>query len=365
MKPITPQLRGNHQKVVTKSPEVVLTFAADEVIFSKGDPGGDLLFIESGRVEIFLQTEKQSIILARMTAGEIIGVMTFLTRDARLASARATEPTVIKKISSTHVHRYIAGFPKWLNIVLKEFVGRINEMNRLYSESTLALKKARELQITPLFLATQLAQSLGVVGKGIGKSHEMDSYALADELHQKMQLVLNQPKEMIEGLIRIFVEVGLIAADVEHSSKQKAYKVSNLEKAAVFTQFVRESTLGTTRKILKAKLSNKEILVLKALGSMAIKKGNSEDKSTTLKISTLLAEMESLTGVFFEEFVLDKPAKVGLIIVKSDGPNSSVTLTPATVLRTVACVEALRRLTSEVDGFEEVTDDDISSEKAA
>ena len=180
------QQKNVEQKIVVRSQEVLQTFEAGQIIFSQGDQGGDLLFIESGSVEIFITKNSQDISLAQMSDGEIIGVMTFLTHDARLASARATLPTRIKKIPSQHVQKYIATFPKWLNIVLKEFIARINEMNRMYSEVAIEVKRARETQITPLFLATQMAQAMVIVAKSIVRSQNGIEYVFVDELSDKI-----------------------------------------------------------------------------------------------------------------------------------------------------------------------------------
>ncbi|MCX6127128.1 MAG: cyclic nucleotide-binding domain-containing protein [Proteobacteria bacterium] len=342
---------GLQKPVIDKSPEVSITFEAGDLVFSKGDPGGDLLFIDSGHIEIFIQNEKESVVLAQMGPGEIIGVMTFLTKDTRLASARATEPTVMKKIPSVHVQKHIMQFPKWLKIVLK-VVGRINEMNRMYTESTIALKKARELQITPLFLATQMAQSLGVISGGPVQTGGTDRMVPFDELSQKMQLVLNQPKEMIEGLLRIFTECDLITPEPDPHKKGKSFKQSALVKSAIFTQFVRESIQGPTRKILKAKLTQSEIRVLKAICTFALKKGYPEENAGSLNVSDLLAQMHTITGVTFDPSCIERPAKLKLLSVKGEGAATVISITPGSVFKTMACVEAVRRLASDVDGME-------------
>ncbi len=347
-----PESIDDRQKILVKSQEVVRTYSTGDSIFSQGDRGGDLLFIESGSVEIFIIKNGQHIVLATMGPGEIIGVMTFLTRDDRLASAKATAPTKIKQIPSQHVQKYISSFPKWLSIVLKEFIARINQMNRMYSETLIELKKIRELQITPLFLATQMAQSLSIVGKGIAKSQDGNDIVFVEELKEKMQLVLNQPKEMVESLFAVFNDAGLLKAEIEIERKLPIYQLTNLEKASVFTQFVRESSQGSTRKILKAKLLHREMRVIKAMSRYALKKGNPPDKSGSLTEAELVAELKKTTGVEFVSDSLTKPAKLGLLVRKGEGATAAVVFTPSTLMRTLACVQAMRQLTGEDQGEE-------------
>lgn len=339
---------GDSEKFVVKSQEVLQTFEAGQVIFLQGDQGGDLLFVESGSVEIFISKNGQDIALAQMGAGEIIGVMTFLTHDSRLASARATKPTTIKRIPSQHVQKYIASFPKWLNIVLKEFVGRINEMNRMYSEVAIDLKKARDMQITPLFLATQLAQGLALVGKGIMKTQDGIDIVFVEELAEKMQLALNQPKEMVDSLFSIFELSSLLKIEIEPERKRKVYRLSNLENVAMFTQFVRDSAQGAARKIIKARLSNRELRVIQAVAKYSIKKGNGADKSAPVAFSELKEHLKNVTGIDFDPQALAKPAKLGLLVLKDEDQEvASVVMTPSSLMRTLACVQAMRRLMGE------------------
>lgn len=350
----TPKLKKAPEKTVVKAQEVVHTYEEGQIIFSQGERGGDLLFIESGSVEIFIQKNNQDVPLAQMGAGEIIGVMTFLTRDKRLASARATEVTKIKKIPSLHIQRFILSFPKWLNIVLKEFVGRINEMNRMYSDAILELKKAKELQITPLFLATQMAQSLAIVGKGLVKNQDGEDIIVIEELNQKMQLVLNQPKEMIDSLMAVFEDSGLLKPDMDLDRKRKIYKMATLDQVAIFTQFVRESSQGTTRKILKARLLHNEILMIRSISKYVMTKGATADKSFTVKAEDLSVELEKITTVHYDAELIEKPAKLGLIVVKGEGNAATITFTPSTILRTLGCVEAMRKLTGQDGGGESI-----------
>lgn len=345
--PVKALIKEVEQKVVVKSQEVLQTFEAGQIIFSQGDQGGDLLFIESGSVEIFISKNTQEISLAQMSAGEIIGVMTFLTRDLRLASARATEATRIKRIPSQHVQRYIASFPRWLTIVLKEFVGRINEMNRMYSEVAIEVKKAREMQITPLFLATQMAQAMAIVAKGIVRAHDGVEYVLIDELSEKIQLVLNQPKDMIDGLLAVFDKSALLKTELEPERKRKVYSLTTLQNVAIFTQFVRESSLGSARKLLKARLTNLELRMIYATAKYTEKKAPVGEKSTTMPLKDLVENLFDATGIAFDPKVLAKPVKLGLMTLSEEGEQGTVTMTPAVVMQTLSCMQAMRRLSDE------------------
>jgi CRP/FNR family transcriptional regulator, cyclic AMP receptor protein len=349
------------EKTTVRSQEIVHVYSQGEMIFSQGDPGGDLLFIDSGTVEIFIVKNGQEISLAQMSGGEIIGVMTFLTKDARLASARAILPTKIKKIPSVHVQKYISTFPKWLKIVLKEFVGRINEMNRKYSETMMELKKAKEFQITPLFLATQLASGAHVIGKGCAKGQAGSELVTYDDLVVAAQAMLNQPKKMVESLLEIFETSELLLHETEAEKKQQAYTLKNLENLAIFTHFVRDSGQGQTKKILKASFSEDDRKILKGLARFLLTQSNPKDKAGVILWESLDASFEKLAGVKMREDVLDRASKCGLLTLKEDEPRS-ITLTPQLLLRAIACTDAMLKLNGE-DG--QVASDTPKEQKAS
>src|SRR5690606_30589350 len=104
-------------------------YSPGEIIFQKGEIGGDLLLIEKGSVEIFTHQNHQEVVLTEMKEGEIIGVMTCLTAEPRMASARAKTEAILKKVPHASIKKVLNGLPKWMAIVLKEFTIRLSEMN--------------------------------------------------------------------------------------------------------------------------------------------------------------------------------------------------------------------------------------------
>jgi CRP-like cAMP-binding protein len=367
IKPFAPQRIQTEvsRKDVAKSPEIHLNLEAGQLLFAQGDSGGDLYFIESGLIEIFINKKGQDIVLSQMGVGEIIGVMTLLTAEPRLAAARAVEPTVVKKIPRKAVASLIASFPKWLNIVMKEFTARINEMNRRYSETMIELKQARETQITSVFLATQMAQSLVIVGKSIAKNQDGVDLVFTEELLEKLELVLNQPRELVAGIWQIFVDSGLVKVEIEPERKRKVVTLDRLDKASMFTQFVRESAQGSTRKILKAKFRFKELQTLTSLVKFVIKKGADPNKSAAFKVSEIVPQFERTTGVAWDFDHLEKPIKLGMLVVKGEGESQTLTFTPSSLARTLGCVAAMKKLTDEEQGPFACGDDSESATKKA
>ncbi len=70
------------------------TYEKGDTLFLKGDPGGALLIVLSGKVELFVYDENQNrILLSQVTQGGFFGEITLFDSSERTANAIATETT--------------------------------------------------------------------------------------------------------------------------------------------------------------------------------------------------------------------------------------------------------------------------------
>lgn len=316
------------------------------LLFSKGDPGGDLFFIEKGTVEIFVTQLDQEIVLTEMGVGEIIGVMTLLTSDPRLASCRAKDLVIVKKISKQAVASLIASLPKWLHIVLKEFTGRIVEMNRLYSETTVSLKKARENQVTPLFVATQMAPTASLLALGLKEGYD---YVDVQELLGQLVLALNQPKEMIGNIWKVFITTGCVTVANDPAKKTSVVTVANLVTLATFTEFLAGASKGPNRKIFRAKFTTNEIQCLTKIGTMSLKNTNGAEIRVSVKMSDLNADLEKLNDGPLDFGAIEKASKAGLITSTGSGDTLVLAFAPVLLVQTLGFLAAIKKLSGEVE----------------
>lgn len=80
------------------------TLAAGELLFEEGDHGQDAYVIESGAIEIYAQRPEGRVVLARLSADDILGEMALVGDQKRSASAVAVLPTILAVIT----HEYLA-----------------------------------------------------------------------------------------------------------------------------------------------------------------------------------------------------------------------------------------------------------------
>jgi CRP-like cAMP-binding protein len=77
----------DNAKFITKD------FAVGERLFSQGEAGDYIFIIINGCVEVCKEADKKSVVVARMSSGDILGEMAVLTDAPRCASGIAIEPT--------------------------------------------------------------------------------------------------------------------------------------------------------------------------------------------------------------------------------------------------------------------------------
>jgi CRP/FNR family cyclic AMP-dependent transcriptional regulator len=71
-----------------------MNYAANQMIFKEGDPGGDMQIVLTGKVQNFiLDDDKKKIVLAEVGPGEMFGELSLLSSEPRSANALALEPT--------------------------------------------------------------------------------------------------------------------------------------------------------------------------------------------------------------------------------------------------------------------------------
>ncbi len=335
----SPAAKGNDGRV---------SFGAGDSLFHQGDPGGDLFFIESGVVEIYTSKDQEAITLSEMTQGEIIGVMTCLTAETRMASARAKTAVVCKRVPHSSITKVLQSLPNWMKIVLKEFTIRLQQMNKVYSESVMRVKKLEANQISNVYTGAQLAAAFGAVAEFIAIKQEDSKIVVVEDLLARVEMVLNIRKEEIDRVFAVLLEAGLVKLEIEMEKKRTIVKLENAQKLAHFAQFVRESKHGATKKLVRARFSHKETRVMSAIVKFAQRLEMDMEKTGKLAVADLEKSLEKATGVKFERDALDKGVKLKLLAVEGDasGGGLQVVMKPSHLGRTVACVEAVRKLTA-------------------
>ncbi|HAY48583.1 MULTISPECIES: cyclic nucleotide-binding domain-containing protein [Thalassospira] len=117
-------------------------FAMDQVIFREGKPGNAAYVVQEGKVEVFKTLNgDEEVILGTIEAGGLFGELALVDNKPRMASARATERTVLIAINRQTFEKKMAGSDRFIKAILRILLGNYRTVVR---RAALAEAKLKE-----------------------------------------------------------------------------------------------------------------------------------------------------------------------------------------------------------------------------
>jgi CRP-like cAMP-binding protein len=322
----------------------IKVYEAGKELFHQGDPGGDLFFIREGKLDVVLEQDGQSLPLAQLGPGEILGLLTCVDHSKRTSSARAVTEVVGLFVKFEIILSLLSKCPDWLKSIIKELTTRVLQMNEKYAQSLLVIRKLKATQVNTLFIGAQVASALPVIAPLVSMSVEKKSFLLVEETLEKLEQILARPKSEIESILEVFQTAGLIKIEIEPEKKRRVVDLEIAKRVAPFASFVAQSNAGKTKKIVMARLSPKEYRYLRALLPVA-KAGGIEPKGLIrLPVQTCHEKFEMVTKVAFDPMALGRAVALGIIELNGDWSTGTLEFAPTDMLRTVVFAETFGRL---------------------
>lgn len=158
-------------------------FAAGESVFLQGDEGDALYFVEEGAVEIsVLSADGRKLSLNVMRAGDVFGEIALLDASARTASATATQPSVLRRVSRADLFAQMAKNTKLAFDFIQVLCARLRWVHELLEDRSffpLPVRLAKRVIILSEQVGTEagdihisqseLADFLGATREGVSK----------------------------------------------------------------------------------------------------------------------------------------------------------------------------------------------------
>ncbi|MEM6999868.1 MAG: Crp/Fnr family transcriptional regulator [Pseudomonadota bacterium] len=115
---------------------VIENFGVGEAIFVRGDLGGYLYGIISGKVRVTVQSlDGRELSLNTMSAGDIGGEIAALDGGDRTATWSAVESTTVFKLSREHLHQVMRNWPELAQHMIEVLCRRVRETSRQVEEA--------------------------------------------------------------------------------------------------------------------------------------------------------------------------------------------------------------------------------------
>lgn len=100
---------ADRKKLLSASDVVNLT--PGNFLLRRGEAGGDLYFVEAGRLDVVDTRQTPEVILSAISAGDLVGEMSFLDLSPRSADVRAAVPTRVRRWTHDDLHALVAKNP--------------------------------------------------------------------------------------------------------------------------------------------------------------------------------------------------------------------------------------------------------------
>ena len=301
---------------------VVIEFKKGQVIFNQGDESGYMYFIEEGDVQIFTIQDAQEVELSKMVAGEVIGTLTCITNENRLASARALTDVKLKRISSKKLANLIVKLPKWVNVVLKDFSQRLTFMNQSYS--VLRKKISMIQEVNKVYTSAQLASVIATIAQEKQKLFDEVPGLLPEDILEYCSQLLNRPEVEITEIFEVFLSCGLITLKIEQEKKRKFFTVENALKIKDYCHFVQQTNRRKIKRILNTKFKIKELKLMSSLMLYAERLNCSLEQEVAFKVSDLINHLEKETGQKFHIDLLMPAKELEMIQIKGYSPKENI-----------------------------------------
>lgn len=127
-----------------------LDFEPNTVLFREGDPGGDLYYLESGKLLVCTINGTEVKVLAKIGPGEFIGELSFFDNKPRSSHIVALEKSTILQIPKFELTPQL---PRWYLEVGKGITKKIRALDQIVQDTKLRKSEAQETK--PLSIEEQ------------------------------------------------------------------------------------------------------------------------------------------------------------------------------------------------------------------
>ena len=175
----------------------ILDYAEGDVIFSQGDPGDAVFYIQKGRVKIAMTSEQgKEAILGILGEGEFFGEFCLIGQPLRLTTATTLADSSVMRISKTEMVRALHSEPAFAELFMTQLLIRERRMhedlaNQLFNSSE------RRLARTLLLLAN------------FGKDHKPEQIPIKISQETLAEMV-GTTRSRINVFMNKFRQLGLI-----------------------------------------------------------------------------------------------------------------------------------------------------------
>lgn len=325
-------------------------FEPGQIIFNEGDSGGDLFCIKEGKVEIFRRSGGLSAQLAILGPGDVLGIMTCLTREPRLASARTLTKVKALLVKQGGFKSLISDMPPWVHSVIKDFTSRIKHMDDIYMKLMVQAQQ-QQMDCAAIQLGSIVAFGLSAVGAMQVDSQTEKKVIDVDQALGTLGKVTGVEKHILSKIFETFLAVGILKAE-PHAVIRRA-EISVLERLSAFGNFAQRFLKSSDiRKGVSQSTPGDRQLIIKICDFIRTRKPpftplpTGEIKIGYSEILPVITDKESL------ELAVKRHEFLNSLHMTSEDPNTqnkdqdsrSLTFIPGLLISQIRSIDAIVKL---------------------
>lgn len=337
------------------SDQVIKVYKENEVIFREGEQGGDLYFIQEGLVQVFIERDGRETTLLEMGPGEVLGVMTCLTRLQRMASARAIDETKVKFVEHQSIAKAMGKMPQWLGFVLKDYHSRVMQIDNEYNRSVHQVEALKRKAITESYGACQLINGLIEFGKFFISGGSGSNETQLDPLLSSLAITLGRDKTSLQDALLILLNAGIIKGQTQSAKLPQTLPIQVIQGIKSFCDFVEKTKEGLERRLIEARLTKSCEQQVRAVIEYGQKNVEKSEEKFRVKVAELEEKLKEATGKEFDLESLAEALNIKLFEYEKE-PDEVLIFDPGLLSGLMAHVEAYHLLekTEEVEKVDEV-----------
>jgi CRP/FNR family transcriptional regulator, cyclic AMP receptor protein len=178
---------------------VLRRYSRGQVMFHKGDEGGNLYMLRSGRVKVAIPSPQgEEVILAILSAGEILGELSLIDGKPRSATVEALEDTEALCLRREDFMRFLSTRFDAVQRVLEVLSGRLRDTDSLLAETHF------------LDTTSRIAKKMLYLGKVFGVEEQGRTRIGVRITQRDLASMVGATRESVNKQIRWFREHGIV-----------------------------------------------------------------------------------------------------------------------------------------------------------
>ena len=277
----------------------VLIFKPGEFLFREGDPSNGVFIVRQGDVDVIREKDGETIVLATMHTGDVIGTMTIFSHENRSASARARTASQVIHVSLDTIDGSFKNLPVWVQAVLKDSVARLKATNDQLVDAMLNERKLQLKIGTRYHFASQMSAFLGyAIRSGLIKDEGVELFPLKG-IPERCESLFFKRSETIEKYLDAFVKGSLLKI-----SQDKKWGRSIMSPNAAILEDFANFILQCSKTETSGFVPTKYQLILSSLVRLAKKTDAPEYYTKAQTVEILSKESgKTITPELIDEFI--------------------------------------------------------------